>query len=105
MELLSLFHVSTELLRDEFVGKLKLGCSTDQVRALREYLCEDALKLNLASDDDCLVMRRKSTAKSIKDKHAEDVWVLVKMIQRCEYLPLTILNNGKQSRDKFIYCQ
>ena len=59
---------------DEFVGKLKCGCSADQVRALRDYLFEDALKLNLATDGDCLVMRRKSNAMSVKDKHAEDIW-------------------------------
>ena len=103
MELLLSFGVSTELQKDEFDGKLKCGCSADQVNcALRDYLFEDALKLNLASDGDCLVMRRKSYSMSVKDKHAEDIWMLVEMIQRHENLPRTILKNGKRSRGKFI---
>ena len=56
MELLLSFGVSTELQKDEFVGKLKCGCSADQVRTLRDYLFEDTLKLNLTSDGDCLVI-------------------------------------------------
>ena len=62
------------------------GLYHPQVRALKEHLIEDALKLNQASNSDCLVMRKKSNAKSVKDKYLEGVWVFIKMIQRHENL-------------------
>ena len=34
MELLLMFGVSTELQKDEFVGRVKCGCSTNQVTEL-----------------------------------------------------------------------
>ena len=56
MELLLSFGVILNCKRMNLLVKLKCGCSADQVRTLRDYLFEDALKLNLTSDGDCLVM-------------------------------------------------
>ena len=82
MELLQLFGVTTELCREEFERRLKVGCSADQVRGLRECLFADALKFNLAVDGDVLVARKKSSVgKSVKDKHVGDIWMLVGVIK------------------------
>ena len=69
MELTSLFGVRTDLQNDEFVGKLNVV-----VPLTRSELWESTwLKLNLATDGDCLVMGRESNAKSVKDKQPEDI--------------------------------
>ena len=45
-------------------------------------LFADALKFNLAVNGDVLVARKKSSVgNSVKDKHVEDIWMLVGVIQ------------------------
>ena len=76
------------------------------MRDLRECLFADALKLNLAVGGDVLVARKKSiVGKSVKDKHVEDIWTLVGVIQRREAVPRVLLKNGKRRKEEFILSQ
>ena len=57
--------------------------SAEQSWELRECLFSNALKCKLAADGDVLVTRKKWSVRSVRDKHAEDIWILVGAIQRC----------------------
>lgn len=102
MDMIQYFGVSTELCKEDFLRRLKVGSSGDQIRELRECLFSDALKYKLAVDGDVLVSRRKSSVVSVKDKHAEDIWALVGAIQRCEVVPRVLLKNGKRRKEELV---
>ena len=59
MELLSVFEVSCELSKDEFLRHLRCENSSDQIRSLREPLLMDAVRENLTDGGDVLVSRRE----------------------------------------------
>ena len=66
------------------------------MRELRSALFLEAIEKGLADNGDLLVMRKKvGSGKTVKEKHAEDIWTLVSAIPRCEYIPRTLLRNGK----------
>ena len=67
-----------------------------------QCLFSDALNCEVIVDGDILVSRRKSSAVSVKEKHADDIWVLVGAIQRCEAVPRVLLKNGKRRKDEFV---
>ena len=55
---------------------------------------------------DVLVVRKKSSVwKSVKDKHVEDIWMLVGVIQRHEAVPCVLLKNGRRWKEEFILTQ
>ncbi len=107
MELLSHFGVSCELLKDEFVRRLRLGeYSEQQVHGLRLALFEDAVKKILADSGDVLVKRKKTSAgKSVKEKHIDDIWCLAGAIKRCELVPRDLLRNGKRGNEELLNSQ
>ena len=59
------------------------------------------LEKGLADNGDLLVMRKKVAGrKTVKEKHAEDIWTLVGAIQRCKCIP-RMLRNGKRAKDEW----
>ena len=103
MEALSRLGVSGELSKDEFVRQLSC-LRQEQVEDLRSELFGEA---GLAdSGDDTLVGRRKVIGgKTMKMKYMDDVWILVGAIKRCEYVPRTLLKNGKRSKAEWMRSQ
>ena len=102
MDILPHFGVSSELSEEEFVRRLVRGSTQDQVRDLRLALFLEAVEGDLADGGDKLVMRKKvGGGKTVKDKHAVDVWVLVGAIRRCERIPRTLLRNGKRAKEEW----
>ena len=96
MELLPLFGVNCELVKDEFVRHLKCDCFVDKMRSSRQSLFMDALKLNLADSGEVLVTRRKmSPLKTVKEKHNDAIWMMTSTIRRCESVSCILLRNVK----------
>ena len=63
---------------------------------------QEAVVHKLAENSDVLVKRKKvGSGKSIRDKHVEDVWLLVCSIKNRMALPRVLLRNGKRSRSGF----
>ncbi len=72
---------------------------------MRNSLFLDAVKTDLADPGDVLVTRKKSGTKTVKEKHIDNIWTLVGVINRCECVPLTVLKNGKRGKVEFVRSQ
>ena len=60
----------------------------------------------LATVGDALVKRRKTNGgKSVKQKHASDIWQLVCSLKNKTSIPRTLLRNGKRSKDGLMASQ
>ena len=106
MELLPHFGVNSELSREEFGRRLGRECNADQVRELRLSLFEDAVRKQLADGGDELVKRKKvGGGKAVKEKHIEDIWLLVGAIVKCDFVPRILLKNGKRAKDDLVKSQ
>lgn len=102
MDMLQYFCVNVDLSCEEFNRRLLQGNSGEQISGLRSSLFLEAQDRGLADAGDELVGRRKSAGKSIKDKHAEDIWELVGAINRCEVVPRVLLKNGKRTKGELL---
>ena len=80
--------------------------AADQVHGLRASLFTEAVKKGLADCGDRLVTRKKvGGGKTVKEKHAEDVWSLTGVLQMCEPIPRTLLRNGKRAKEEWMRSQ
>ena len=69
-------------------------------------LFQEAAVHKLTENGDFLVKRKKvGSGKSIRDKHVDDVWLLVCSIKNRMVLPRVLLRNGKRSRSGFQQSQ
>ena len=94
-------HHHHQLSAEEFVRRLARDSSENQVRQLRSALFLEAIDKGVADNGDLLVMQKKvGGGKTVKEKHAEDIWTLVGAIRRCECIPHT-LRNGKRAKDEW----
>ena len=97
MDKLSLLGVNPEVTKSEFL--CRLGQHNSQtVSSLRLSLFNEARCLSLLGDGDEPVTRKKChQGKSVKLKHAEDVWALVCSIRNNTPVNRVLLKNGKRS--------
>ena len=97
MDKLSLLGVNPEVTKSEFL--CRLGQHNSQtVSSLRLSLFNEVRCLSLLGDGDEPVTRKKShQGKSVKLKHAEDVWDLVRSIRNNTPVNRVLLMNGKRS--------
>ena len=95
LSLFSGFHPG--LPRQEFTERVY---PTDSLKSLRADLFMEACDLGLVPDElhaVPLVDRRNSALRPISKVLSDDVWILVQSVSNNEYVPRTILKNGKRS--------
>ena len=67
-----------EVSASEFERTITQSLSSDFISGIRNDLFSEAMNTGLASAGDALVMRRKTNGrKTVKQKHASDIWQLV----------------------------
>ena len=68
--------------------------------SVREDLLNNAVVCGLADKGDILVARRKGggVGKSVREKHAEDIWVLANTLRNLQHVLRVLLRNGKKSK-------
>ena len=99
MESLSSFGVNLELSRQEFLRKLLRYSDEGRLVSLRDDLFASAVASGLADTGDALVTRRKvGGGNSLKEKHVDDIWVLVRAFKQKAPVPRVLLKNGKRSK-------
>ena len=82
------------------VSSLCHDSTQDQVHGLRASLFIEAVEKCLTDCGDRLVTRKKvGGGKTVKEKHAEDVWSLTGVI------PRTLLQNGKRAKEEWMRSQ
>ena len=69
--------------------------SADSISSIRNDLFTEAMDASLATVGDALVKRRKTNGgKSVKQKHASDIWQLVCSLKNKTSAPRMLLRNG-----------
>ena len=90
--------VDTELLKSEFVRRLKTfnDCVVNDVRS--NLYCEAKSKGLMEKGDQPVSRRKCATGKTVKEKHIDDIWCLMRSIKNSKRVDRVLLKNGKRSR-------
>lgn len=76
------------------------------MRELRSSLFGEAVdRRGLADKGEGLVQRRKSSGRTLKEKHVEDSWLLVGTIKKGELVPCSLLKNRNRAKYQLMKSQ
>ena len=106
MDTLTRFRIGVDLPKEEFLRCLHAVPETKMCLAtLRDDLFNTVR--GLADSGDILVGRKKGrgVGKSVREKHVEDIWIIVNAIRNLELVPRVLLRNGKRSKSALTYSR
>lgn len=102
------FRIGVDLPKEEFLRCLHAVPETKMCLAtLRDDLFNTAVVRGLADSEDILVRRRKGRGggKSVREKHVEDIWIIVNAIRNLQLIPRVLLRNGKRSKSALTHSR
>ena len=98
--------INLDVSPSEIERSILRSISTGHMVSIRNDLFLEAKGAGLATAGDALVMRKKTNGgKSVGEKHASDIALLVRSIKDNAAIPRTLLRNGKRSISEFAASQ
>ena len=102
------FHIGVDLPKKEFLKGLHAVPETKLSLAMfRENVFNTVVVRWLVDSGGIVVGRRKSGGgeKSVREKHVEDIWILVNAIKNLQPVPQALLRNSKRSKSALTHSR